>query len=259
MTRALPDPTQRFRLDDRVALITGASSGLGAHFARVLTAAGARVVVAARRRDRIDALAAELPGAVAVACDVSIAEQNEALIEAAIARCGGVDVLVNNAGISEGPKAALDTSLAEFQQVLAVDLVAAFQLSQLAARSMLARGRGSIVNIASVHGLVSGVPNAQAAYVAAKGGLVNLTRELGCQWARQGVRVNAIAPAYFETEITAFMFSDERSMTWVRRNTPMGRPGKLEELDGALLYLASDASSYVTGTTLCVDGGWTAR
>jgi NAD(P)-dependent dehydrogenase (short-subunit alcohol dehydrogenase family) len=259
MTRLQPDPTQRFRLDDRVAVITGASSGLGAHFARLLAAVGARVVLAARRRERIEALAAELPGAVAVACDVSRAADNERLIETAIARCGGVDLLVNNAGITEGPKPALETPLSEFHQVLAVDLVAAFQLSQLAARSMLARGGGSIVNIASIHGLVAGAPNSQAAYVAAKGGLVNLTRELGCQWARQGIRVNAIAPAYFETEITAEMFADERSMSWLRRNTPMGRPGKLDELDGALLFLASGASSYVTGTTLAVDGGWTAR
>ena len=259
MTQPAPDLAGLFRLDGRVAVITGASSGLGAHFARVLSAAGARVVLAARRRERIEALAAELPGAVAVAGDVARAEDNERLIETATARCGGVDVLINNAGITEGPKPALETSLAEFQQVLAVDLVAAFQLSLLAARSMRERGRGSIVNIASIHGLVAGAPNAQAAYVAAKGGLVNLTRELACQWAREQVRVNAIAPAYFETEITAEMFADERSMTWLRRNTPMGRPGRLDELNGALLYLASDASSYVTGTTLCVDGGWTAR
>ncbi len=254
-----PDPLRGFRLDGRVAVITGASGGFGARFARVLTAVGARVVLAARRRERIEALAAELPGALAVACDVARAEDNERLIATARARCGGVDVLINNAGITEGPKPARETTLAEFQQVLAVDLVAAFQLSVLAANSMRERGRGSIVNVASIHGLVAGAPNAQAAYVAAKGGLVNLTRELACQWAREGVRVNAIAPAYFATEITAGMFADERSMRWLRRNTPLGRPGRIEELDGALLYLASDASSYVTGTTLCVDGGWTAR
>jgi NAD(P)-dependent dehydrogenase (short-subunit alcohol dehydrogenase family) len=124
---------------------------------------------------------------------------------------------------------------------------------------MIEQGAGSIINIASIHGLCAGAPNNQAAYTAAKGGVINLTRELAVQWARKGIRVNAIAPAYFETEVTAAMFDDERSMAWIRRNTPMGRPGALHELDGALLYLAGDASSYVTGTTLTVDGGWTAR
>jgi hypothetical protein len=259
MTESGIDPLRAFRLDGRVALITGASSGFGVRFARVLSAAGARTVLAARRAERLAALADELEGAVAVQCDITVAPDNERLVRTIIEHCGRIDVLVNNAGITDGPVPAEEEPLEEFNRVVAVDLTAAFHLSQLVAPIMIRQGAGSIVNIASVHGLCAGAPNNQAGYTAAKGGLVNLTRELAAQWARKGIRVNAIAPAYFETEVTAAMFADERSMTWIRRNTPMGRPGALHELDGALLFLASDASSYVTGITLPVDGGWTAR
>ena len=150
-------------------------------------------------------------------------------------------------------------SLEEFKRVVDINLNAVFDLSRLLAPSMLERGRGVIVNVASVHGFVASAPNTQAAYVASKGAVVTLTRELAVQWARKGIRVNAIAPGYFATEITAAMFENDRSVEWIERNTPLGRAGELHELDGALLFLASDASSYVTGTTLLVDGGWTAR
>jgi NAD(P)-dependent dehydrogenase (short-subunit alcohol dehydrogenase family) len=125
---------------------------------------------------------------------------------------------------------------------------------------MLAQGSGSIINIASILGFVSGTPIKQASYAATKGAVINLTRDLGCQWARKGVRVNGIAPGWFVTEMTAQdMFGDEQSMRFLHRNTPMARGGEAHELDGALLFLASDASSFVTGTTIPVDGGWTAR
>jgi NAD(P)-dependent dehydrogenase (short-subunit alcohol dehydrogenase family) len=125
---------------------------------------------------------------------------------------------------------------------------------------MLARGSGSIVNVASILGLVAASPMKDATYCASKGALVNLTRQLGCEWGRKGVRVNALAPGWFPTEMNqASMFDDEAGASFVRRNTPMGRPGELHELDGALLFLCSDASSYVTGHVLAVDGGWVAR
>ena len=243
-----------------MAVVTGASSGIGAHAARVLSAAGAAVVLAARRTDRIEALAAELPDAVAVSCDVADDDACAELVATTMDRFGRLDVLVNNAGISDAPARAESEDPADFRAVVRVNLDAVFVLSRLAAEPMLAAGSGSIVNVASVHGLVASAPNAQAAYVATKGAVVMLTKELACQWARSGVRVNALAPGYFETELTGEMFTGDASgRTWIERNTPLRRAGELEELSGPLLLLCGDAGSYMTGHTLVVDGGWTAR
>jgi NAD(P)-dependent dehydrogenase (short-subunit alcohol dehydrogenase family) len=248
-----------FSLDDRVAIVTGASSGLGDRFARVLHAAGATVVVGARRADRLEALAADLGDRVVpVACDVARDDDCQRLVDAALAVDGHLDVLVNNAGIGT-PVAAEDEPIDEFRRVVDVNLNGLFLLSQLAGRHMIERRSGSIVNIASVLGLVASAPIKQASYCATKGAVVNLTRELGAQWARKGVRVNALAPGWFPSEMTELMFSDDSANAYMKRNCPMGRAGEPQELDGALLFLASDASSYVTGHTLTVDGGWVAR
>lgn len=250
------DPLAPFRLDGRVAIVTGASSGLGARFARVLAGAGASVVVAARRLERLESLAGELADAHAVRCDVADAGDREALVAATVERYGRVDVLVNNAGTTNVAP-ALEEDDEEFARVLDVNLTAPFALAKLSAARMLEHGDGgTIVNIASVLGLIGAGRIPQAAYTASKGGLVNLTRELGAQWARQGIRVNAIGPGWFASEMTEEMFEDEKGMGFIRRTVPMGRPGDEHELDGALLYLASSASTYVTGQTLVVDGGW---
>src|SRR5579875_3555604 len=248
------DPTARFRLDQRVVLLTGASSGIGAHLARTLSAAGARVVLAARRVERLQGLAAELPGSLAIRCDVADDTDLTLLVDQTLQACGRIDVLVNNAGSTE-VVAAEEQDPEEFRRIVAVNLTAPFLLTRLVARHMLDSGGGVVVNIASILGLrgVGQIP--QAGYAASKGGLVNLTRELAAQWARRGIRVNAIAPAWFLTEMTDEMFGDEGGQRWIRRRTPMGRPGELDELDGALLFLASDASAYVTGQVLAVDGG----
>jgi hypothetical protein len=251
-------PAEILRLDGSVAIVTGASSGLGARFARVLAAAGARVVGAARRAERLERVAAEVEGMEPCACDVSLDADLERLVAFTLERFGQVDVLVNNAGIGGGHPAE-DEPAEHFRRVIDVNLNAVFMLSQIAARSMLERGSGCIVNIASMYGLVAAAPVAQASYCASKGGVVNLTRELGAQWARRGVRVNALAPGFFPSEMAAQMIEDERSAKFLRRNTPIGRPGSPHELDAPLLFLASDASSYMTGQTLVVDGGWTAR
>ncbi len=250
-------PIAPFRLDGRVAIVTGASSGLGDRFARVLHGAGADVVIAARRTDRLELLAQDIDGALAVACDVAVDADIDRLVDATLDRYGRIDVLVNNAGVG-GPVPALDESPDDFRRTIAVNLTGAFVACQRVARHMLERGSGSIVNVVSMLGLVGSGQVPFPSYTASKGGLVNLTRELAAEWGRGGVRVNGLAPGWFPSEMTADLFGDERSMAWVRRKSPMGRAGEPHELDGALLFLASDASTYVTGHILAVDGGWTA-
>jgi NAD(P)-dependent dehydrogenase (short-subunit alcohol dehydrogenase family) len=250
-----------FGLEGRVAVVTGASSGLGVGFARALAEAGANLVLAARRQERLEALAGDLERTgtevLAAACDVTDPAQVERLKDACLDRFGRVDVLVNNAGMTEIAPAESETE-ESFLRVMDVNLNGAFYCAQRFGRVMLEAGSGSIINVASIFGLVGSGSIPQASYVASKGALVNLTRELGAQWARRGVRVNAIAPAFFPSEMTDEMFEDERSMSWLRRKTPAGRPGEARELDGALLFLASDASTYVVGQIIAVDGGWTA-
>jgi NAD(P)-dependent dehydrogenase (short-subunit alcohol dehydrogenase family) len=256
--RDATDPLACFRLDGRVAVVTGASSGLGDRFARVLAGAGATVVAAARRIDRLQALADTTAAISARRCDVTHDDDCRSLIEGVIDDLGRIDILVNNAGIGDGGTRAEEEDPDLFRRVLDVNLTAPFVLAGLVAPHMIERGSGSIINIGSVHGLVASTPNRQAAYDASKGGVTILTKELACQWARKGIRVNTLAPGYTETELTAQMF-DDGSNAWVDRETPLGRAGRPDELDGALLLLASDAGSYITGHTLCVDGGWTAR
>jgi NAD(P)-dependent dehydrogenase (short-subunit alcohol dehydrogenase family) len=237
-----------FSLAGKTAVVTGASSGLGARFATVLAAAGATVYAAARRAGRLAALGPEIH---AVTCDVSVADDRVRLAETA----GRIDILVNNAGVP-GERQAAKESAADFADVLAVNLVAPFHLSRLMAES---GDGGSIVNVASILGLVSAAPLGGASYAASKAGLIGLTRELAGQWGGAGIRVNALAPGWFRSEMTEDLFADERSRRWVERNTMLNRGGDPAELDGALLFLASDASSYYTGQVMVVDGGWTAR
>jgi NAD(P)-dependent dehydrogenase (short-subunit alcohol dehydrogenase family) len=251
------DPLAGFRLDGKVAVVTGASSGLGARFARVLDAAGAAVVLVARRRDRLEQLADVLRESLVLSADLRRDEDVERVVDGTVERFGRVDVLVNNAGIIDA-EPALDEPTETFREVLEVNLVAPFALARRAARAMIdGEDGGAIVNIASILGLLGVGTIPQAGYAASKGGIVNLTRELSAQWARHGVRVNAIAPGWFESEMTVDMFSHERGPAWVARRTPLGRHGQEHELDGALLFLTGDASTYVTGQVLAVDGGWT--
>jgi NAD(P)-dependent dehydrogenase (short-subunit alcohol dehydrogenase family) len=246
------------RLPGSVVILTGASSGLGAQLAGALSDAGARLTLAARRLDRLEHLAAQLGADVlTVPCDVSRAEDRERVVQATIERYGRIDGLVNNAGITNVAP-ALREQLDEFRSVADVNLIAPFALSVLAARQMRQSGGGRIVNVASIAGLRALFRIPQASYTASKAGLINLTRELAVQWGRYDIRVNAVAPGQFASEMTQELFADGQLPDWVQERIPLGRAGRAGELDGAVLFLLHDASSYITGQTLVVDGGLTA-
>jgi NAD(P)-dependent dehydrogenase (short-subunit alcohol dehydrogenase family) len=245
-------------LSNRIAIVTGASSGLGARFASVLAGAGANVIASARRIDRLEELSETEPMIHPVQADVTVDEERQRLIATTLERFGRVDILVNNAGMgSGGPEQ--QSSLDVFRSVLALNLVAVFALCQAVAEPMREQGSGSIINIGSMFGLVASVPVADAGYVASKSAVNGLTRELANQWGTDGVRVNAIAPGWFLTEMTTELFDDEKTQRWLGRQLPLGRPGRIDELDGVLLFLASDASTYCTGQVIAIDGGYTIR
>ena len=253
------DPLNVFRLDGKIALVTGASSGIGAQTVKLFSSLGAKVIAAARREDRLQDLANQYPNVMAVKCDVGVEADCKNVVNTIINEYGKIDILINNAGISD-PIPALEEDLDQFKRVIQIDLISCFHLAQLCAQHMETQETGgAIVNVASIHGFVGSSPNNQPGYTAAKGGLINLTRELALEWARHGIRVNAIAPGYISTELTDEMIAGESGRKWIERNTPMRRPGEVNELDGAMLLLASDAGSYITGETIAIDGGWLAR
>jgi len=252
-----------FDLTGKTAVVTGASYGLGVTFAAALAGQGANLVLAARSVAKLEAVAKSLgrpaDSVLSRACDVSEPHQVKALMEKAAARFGRVDIVVNNAGVV--PDAGMLPERIPydvFEQNVRVNLLGTWYGCREAGRLMLADGQGgSIINIASVAG-ISGLGNFPSAYQASKAAVIQLTRNLACSWADRGVRVNALAPGWFPSEMTAGAFSIPSFLEWVRRMAPMGRIGQPEELAPALLFLASDASSFVTGQTLAVDGGLTA-
>ena len=245
----------RFSLAGRVALVTGASSGLGAGFAVALAQAGADVVLAARRQDGLLAAGREVEklgrSALAVPADVTDPEACRAVVQAAVGRFGRLDVLVNNAGMGTAVP-ALREPPEQFRQVIDVNLMGAYWMAQAAAQVM--PPGSSIVNIASVLGLIKSFWP-QAAYAASKAGLIGLTRDLNQQWSgRRGIRVNAVAPGYFRSEMTDQIPRDKLD-EFVASTSTLGRMGEQHELDTVVVFLASPASSYIAGVTLAVDGG----
>ena len=245
-------------MTDQIAIVTGASSGLGAGIARELAAAGARVAVVARRRERLDELAAEI-GGVAVECDLADAAQIDRVVPAVVEQLGAPSILVNAAGTIEAVVPAEEEALDAIERTLAINLVAPLRLSQAVFPHLRDHGGGAIVHVSSISGQVGipGIP--QAAYAASKAGLSGLTTELAVQWARHSIRVNTVAPGFFRSEITADMYDGERGLEWLRRNTPLPVDGTVDDVVGAVLWLVSRAGRYVTGQTIVVDGGWTAR
>jgi len=236
--------------------VSGASSGLGARFATVLADAGAQVVACARRVEPIAELAAERPRIHPQRCDVTSAEDREALLAATLERFGRVDVCVNNAGIASGGRRRQAT-LEAFRETMRVNVEALFAISQLVGERMREQRSGSLINVSSVFSHVSAARVPDAGYAASKAAVNGLTRELALHWARDGVRVNAIAPGWFPSEMTQKLMEHPELRSWLETNCPMGRVGRIDELDGALLFLATEASSFCTGQVLTIDGGWT--
>jgi 3-oxoacyl-[acyl-carrier protein] reductase len=246
-----------FSLKGRVALVTGASSGLGQQFARALADNGAAVVLVARRADRLKDFKAELEKtgakAIAVEADVNDRSAMTAAFDTAEKAFGTVTILVNNAGVAQAAVRAVDVGEDEWRRVMSTNLDAVLYWAQEAARRMMAAGKkGAIVNIASVLGL--GVSKGAVSYATSKAAVIQLTKALALEWAFKGVRVNAISPGWFVTEINADYLHGEAGAA-NKRDIPMGRFGNAGDLDGALLLLVSNAGAYMTGATLVVDGG----
>jgi NAD(P)-dependent dehydrogenase (short-subunit alcohol dehydrogenase family) len=247
-----------FGLAGRVAIVTGASAGLGASVARGLASFGARVAVVARRHDRLAELAERIDG-IAVACDLSDLDRIGSVVPAVVDGLGPPEILVNAAGAMFTTERAESEPLDAARRTMDLNLLAPFLLAQAVFPHMRAVGRGTIVNVSSISGRVGipGIP--QASYAASKAALSGLTAELAVQWARHSIRVNTVAPGFFRSEITSPLYENERAVEYLRRNTLLPKEGTAEDIVGAVLWLASDAGGYVTGQTVVVDGGWTAR
>lgn len=239
------------RLDGKRALVTGASSGLGLHFAAVLAAAGADIMLAARRLDRVNAEAERLreTGASAGAVEMDVTDSDG--VARFFADTTPFDIVINNAGLA-GEGTALDMEMSAFETIIDTNLTGVFAVAQAAARSMNTTGGGAIVNIASILGLR--VAGGVSAYAASKAAVIQLTKALALEWARQGIRVNALCPGYIETPINAAFFATDAGQALIRR-IPQRRLGRLSDLDAPLLLLASDRSAFMTGAVVAVDGG----
>jgi gluconate 5-dehydrogenase len=256
------DWSRLFRLDEKVALVTGCSYGLGVLFATVLAEAGADVAITGRSADRLTDTVAlvEETGrrCIAIPGDVTSFDDCEQAVDRTVKSLGRIDILVNNAGWADDRLIRSEHVEPDiFLKMVMTDLVGLFYMTRAAAPVLLRGGGGSIINLSSIFG-EGGAENRTAGYFAAKGGVNNLTRLLACEWGDRSVRVNALAPNFFLSEMTRSLLEDSGMADWMRSRTPMRRLGELDELVGPLLFLASDASSYVTGTVIPVDGGYCA-
>jgi hypothetical protein len=247
-----------FDLEGRVAIVTGASSGLGEGVARVFAEAGAKVAVVARRVDRLEKLASDING-LALGFDLQEASALSQVIPKVVQSLGAPEILVNAAGNIFTHAPAENEPLEEIQNTFNLNLLAPFRLAQEVYPHMKENGRGSIINVSSISGHVGFSTVNQASYSASKMGLTGLTAQLAMQWARDSIRVNTIAPGFFHSEIADALYDDERGHAWLKKNTPLPRDGSVVDFLGAMLWLASDAGRYVTGQTIVIDGGWVSR
>jgi gluconate 5-dehydrogenase len=251
-----------FDLTGKVAIVTGASSGLGKQFAIVLANYGANVVVAARRVEKLQEVSKEIEalGKQCLVCECDVTNEDSIIktVNDTVAKFGKVDILVNNAGVAFSG-ATEDMKLEDWQKVINTNLTGVFLFSKNVIKHMKKNNYGKIINIASIAGFVSFEGMAVSAYCASKGGVVNLTRSLSGELGGNGITVNAIAPGFFPSEMTQAFEKDPTMLKYVESRTSINRWGKDGELNGALLYFASDASSYTTGQILAVDGGWLAE
>lgn len=257
----MPKPSELFDLTGKTAVVTGASSGLGVVFAKALADVGANVVIAARRKERLEDVAGEIAAgggrALAVECDVTDPESTAALMAAALEEFGSLDVIVANAGVvAEGGTVPEKMPPDLFSRSLEVNVTGTFNTCQAAAQHMLRSGGGVMVTLASVAGMGAHF-EIPGAYGAAKAAIINLTQHLALRWGDRGIRVNALAPGWFPSEMTDIVIGIPPFAQRLKDQTAIGRLGDPEELVGPLLLLCSDASSYMTGTTLVVDGGAT--
>jgi NAD(P)-dependent dehydrogenase (short-subunit alcohol dehydrogenase family) len=250
--------TDLFGLDGRVAIVTGASSGLGEARAIGLAGAGARVAIAARRVDRLEVLAEQIDG-LPVGCDLLDESSASELVDLVAERLGPPEILINVAGALAGVHRAEAEPLDAIRSTMELNLIAPYRLAQAVFPHMRHVGRGAVVNVSSISGIVGipGIP--QGSYAASKRGLSGLASELAVQWARHSIRVNTIAAGFFRSEMTDQMYTDDRTAEWLRKNTPLPYDGDPRDFVGAALWLTSDAGRYVTGQTIVIDGGWTAR
>ncbi|MEM1065588.1 MAG: SDR family oxidoreductase [Pseudomonadota bacterium] len=247
--------TPSFRLDGRRALVTGASRGIGLGCAVALAETGAHVVMAARGAEELQAAVEEVAGAGFSAAALRLDVTDLDAVRAAVAEQGPFDILCNSAGLARhGP--ALDTTPEDFDAVASVNLRAAYFLAQRVVPGMADRGGGTILQISSQMGHVGGID--RAVYCATKHGLEGMTKAMAIEWAPMGVRVNTICPTFIRTPLTEPTFADPERVAWITSKIKLGRVGEIEDIMGAVVYLASDAASLVTGTSLLVDGGWTA-
>ena len=252
------DIPEMFQLTRKIAIVTGASRGIGEAIAKGFARSGADLVLVSRNLPALEEVAKEIEGlgrkALPLSADIGNPEDIQKVVEATLKVFPRIDILVNNAGISPILKKAEEMTLKEWEEIVKVNLTGTFLFCQAAGRVMMKQGGGKIINMVSVGGVVA-FPR-QIAYCATKGGILQLTKVLAVEWTRYNIQVNAIGPAYLETELTKGMRESKTISEDLLRKTPMGRFGKPEEIVGAAIYLASDASSYTTGQTLFVDGGW---